>query len=219
VPLVLTKDLVEGKIRWTGNYVINPFENDSPNLINLKDYPKLRQYFKSSSGPLGKRHIAKKRPSQWYRTIDRIYPYLTATPKLLLPDITKSQRVVFDDGKYYPHRNLYYITGASIEQLKLLGAILCSDFVFKQVKSVSTIMHGGFVRWQSQNLRRIRIPIPDEMPLQVKTQLTKAYEEGNIAEINLVLNQYIKEMNSPTASRQKMVQEPLPNEFGSPASI
>ena len=197
IPLVLPQDLVDGKICWTGNYIINPFEKDSPDLLKLPDYPKLHRYFNSSAGLLRKRHIAKRRPSHWYRTIDRIYPYLRDAPKLLLPDIKKNQWIVLDKGKYYPHHNVYYITGASIERLKLLGAVLMSDFVFKQIKSVSTIMHGGFVRWQSQNLRRIRIPILSEMPERVKTRLMGAFEEGKRDEIDLVLNQYIDNMGAP----------------------
>jgi len=197
LPLVLPQDLVDGKLLWTGNYVINPFENGSSDLLELPKYPRLSKYFNSSVGLLKNRHIAKRRPSHWYRTIDRIYPHIRETPKLLLPDIKKNQKIVFDEGKYYPHHNVYYITGGSINNLKLLGAILMSDFVFKQMKSVSTIMHGGFVRWQSQNLRRIRIPVLLQMPESVKTQLVHAFEKGDVVIINQMLGRYLTDASSP----------------------
>ena len=40
------------------------------------------------------RHVAMKAPSNWYRTIDRIYPEIAAKPKLLIPDIKGAANIV-----------------------------------------------------------------------------------------------------------------------------
>lgn len=45
-----------------------------------------------------------------------------------------------------------------MHQLKLLCSILMSDFVKKQIQEQSNNMNGGYARWQSQNLRKLRIP-------------------------------------------------------------
>jgi len=50
--------------------------------------------------------MRKKNPSNWYRTIERIWPELTYKPKLLIPDIKGEINIVYDSGKYYPHHNL-----------------------------------------------------------------------------------------------------------------
>ena len=39
-------------------------------------------------------------------------------PKLLLPDLKKNRLIAMDDGMYYPHHNLYHITGGSVTDLR-----------------------------------------------------------------------------------------------------
>jgi hypothetical protein len=47
-------------------------------------------------------------PANWYRTIDRIYPALAATPKLLNPHIEVERHIVYEPRRLYPHHNLHY---------------------------------------------------------------------------------------------------------------
>lgn len=54
--------------------------------------------------------VAEKNPRGWYRTIDRIYPALTCREKLPIPDIKGDASIVYEEGKLYPHHNLYFIT-------------------------------------------------------------------------------------------------------------
>jgi hypothetical protein len=183
LPLIMSKDLKSNRLAWAGNYVLNPFRPDGQ-LLDLSKYPKLHGYLSAQRPILERRHVAKKNPANWYRTIDRIHPGLTKLPKILMPDISGNEYLFIDEGAFYPHHNLYYITGGTLRDLKILAAILMSDFARQQLKDSGTQMHGGYPRWQSQHLRRLRIPSIRQMPLAVSDALIVAYESCDRATIN-----------------------------------
>lgn len=199
LPIVLSQDIRDGKITWSGNYLLNPFDKEG-RQVDLNKFPKLGAYLHSNRARLEKRHAAKKNPRFWFRTIDKVIPNLRKKPKLLLPDIKKNQVIALDEGKYYPHHNIYYIHNETTDDLKLLGAILMSDFVLKQMQNVSTLMHGGFVRWQSQNLRRLRIPNLSLIPEDIRERLIGYFETKNIEGINKIIVPYIAELQSKKTS-------------------
>src|SRR5699024_5887228 len=58
LPLAVAADIVSGSFDWTGRYLINPW--DEQGLVELDQYPKLKQYFLSHQEALGSRHVAKK---------------------------------------------------------------------------------------------------------------------------------------------------------------
>jgi len=147
LPLIKTKDIEKGTVKWHGQGVINPFGHNG-SLVDLKDYPRLAQYFKLHENVIRKRNCAKKNPRGWYRTIDRIYPDLTHRPKLLIPDIKGEAHVVYEEGKFYPHHNLYYITSDEWD-LKALQAVLRSGIAKLFVSVYSTQMRGGYLRFQA----------------------------------------------------------------------
>ena len=101
LPLAITRDIASGTLSWTGKGVVNPF-NDDGSLVDLDDFPKLRQYFAKHEDQLKKRHVAKKNTNKWYRTIDRIHADLATQPKLLIPDIKGHANIVVEDGTLYP---------------------------------------------------------------------------------------------------------------------
>ena len=172
LPLVTTKDIASGEVQWRGKGVINPFA-ESGGLVNLEDYPRLRRYLEARRGAIAKRHCAQKAPSQWYRTIDRITPSLAAKPKLLIPDIKGEAHVVFEEGKLYPHHNLYYVTSEDWD-LRALQAVLLSAVSRLFVETYSTKMRGGFLRFQAQYLRRIRLPNWADVPKLLRRELAEA---------------------------------------------
>ena len=172
LPLVLVKDITSGKIEWSGNAVINPFESDG-SVIKLYKYPRLESYFEANKESIVKRNVAKKNPSKWYRTIDRIHEDLTRQPKLLIPDIKATPLVVYDSGEYYPHHNLYWITSKEWD-LKALQPVLLSSVTRFFIHHYSVKMSGEFLRFQAQNLRRLRLPRWDDVPPSLRTQLVSA---------------------------------------------
>ena len=172
LPLVTTKDIVGGEVQWRGQGVINPFA-DSGGLVDLDDYPRLRRYLEAQRDVIAGRHCAQKAPTNWYRTIDRIVPALAARPKLLIPDIKGEAHVVFEGGELYPHHNLYYITSDDWD-LRALQAVLLSAVTRLFVATYSTKMRGGFLRFQAQYLRRIRIPRWLDVPEPLRVELAAA---------------------------------------------
>jgi hypothetical protein len=101
--------------------------------------------------------------------------------------MTGNTSIFIDKGEFYPHHNLYYITGKNKIQLTLLAAVLMSDFVKDQLLEFGNKMNGGYARWQSQNLKKLQIPIIDSIPKDTVFRLINAYENHNVAEINKLI--------------------------------
>ncbi len=172
LPLVMTKDITGGEVKWRGQGVINPFAEHS-GLVSLDDYPRLRRYLEAHREIISNRHCAKKTPANWYRTIDRITPGLASRPKLLIPDIKGESHIVFEEGKLYPHHNLYYVTSDHWD-LRALQAVMLSELTRLFVSTYSTKMRGGFLRFQAQYLRRIRLPYWIDVPDSLRIELAEA---------------------------------------------
>lgn len=179
LPLVMTRDIMSGRIAWRGFGVVNPFA-DTGGLVRLADYPRLKRYLEARKDQIAGRHVAMKAPANWYRTIDRIYPALADEPKLLIPDIKGEAHIVYDDGAYYPHHNLYYITSKEWD-LQALQAVLLSGIARLFVATYSTKMRGGYLRFQAQYLRRIRIPYWQDVPEALRLSLRRAGKSADQA--------------------------------------
>ena len=172
LPLAMTRDIQTGAVAWRGLGVINPFGSDGK-LVPLKSYPKLSAYFEKHGAVIKARHTAQKNPNGWYRTIDRIYPELTGVPKLLIPDIKGEAHIVYEPGELYPHHNLYFVTAASWD-LRALQAVLMSDVTRIFIGLYSTKMRGGYLRFQAQYLRRLRVPYWRDVPSDLRVELAQA---------------------------------------------
>lgn len=170
--LATTKDIVSGEVQWCGQGVVNPFANLG-GLVDLDEYPRLRRYLETRREAIAGRHCARKTPANWYRTIDRITPALAAKPKLLIPDIKGEAHIVFEGGMLYPHHNLYYVTSDDWD-LRALQAVLLSAVTRLFVATYATKMRGGFLRFQAQYLRRIRVPRWADVPEPLRRDLAEA---------------------------------------------
>ena len=180
--LVTTQDIQTGEVEWCGQGVINAF-SDNGGTVNLDAYPKLKKYLDDNGEIIRGRNIAKKNPNNWFRTIDRIWPELYKKPKLLIPDIKGEAHIVYESGMYYPHHNLYYIT-SDVWNLRALQAVLLSNIAKLFVGTYSTKMRGGYLRFQAQYLRRIRIPKWEEVNAELREELIEAAIERNIDKCN-----------------------------------
>ena len=182
LPLVTTKDIMTGEVQWRGQGVINPFA-ESGGLVDLGEYPRLRRYLEARRDVIAGRHCAKKAPANWYRTIDRITPALAARLKLLIPDIKGELHIVFEGGELYPSHNLYYVTSDDWD-LRALQAVLLSAVSRLFVATYSTKMRGGFLRFQAQYLRRIRIPRWADVPEPLRRELAEAAIKRDVQACN-----------------------------------
>ncbi|WP_207770919.1 Eco57I restriction-modification methylase domain-containing protein [Rhizobium rhizogenes] len=182
LPMAMAKDIHSGQVEWHGKGVINPFD-EKGGLVPLDKYPRLARYFEQHGAEIKNRHVSKKNPNGWYRTIDRIYPSLTYKPKLLIPDIKSEANIVYEPGKLYPHHNLYYITSDDWD-IQALQAVLLSGIARLFVAIYSTKMRGGYLRFQAQYLRRIRVPHWKDVPLEVRQELLSAAQALDIQRCN-----------------------------------
>lgn len=185
LPLVMTKDILEGHVQWRRKGVINPFGDDGK-LVSLEDYPKLKRYLEERYEQVAKRHVATKSPQNWYRTIDRIYPDLARREKLLIPDIKGDASIVYEGGKLYPHHNLYFITSDEWD-VHALQAVMRSGIARLFVSLYSTKMRGGYLRFQAQYLRRIRLPLWESVSVEMRDRLKRFSETNDRHELNEIV--------------------------------
>jgi hypothetical protein len=182
VPLVMTGDILSGKVVWQGFGVVNPFEVDG-SLADFRRYPRFGRYMEERRAVICRRHVSQKNPKNWYRTIDRIYPELMSRPKLLIPDIKGEAHIVFDEGRLYPHHNLYYVTSERWD-LRALQTILRSAVAGTFIAMYSTKMRGGYLRFQAQYLRRIRLPKWEQVTPALREALIAAAEDADLDKVN-----------------------------------
>lgn len=175
LPLVMTRDIHDGSVKWRGLGVINPFEEDG-SLADFRRYPKFAAWMEANRAVLMKRHCAQRGNGSWYRTIDRITPSLARQPKLLIPDIKGEANIVLENEGLYPHHNLYYIVSRDWP-LPALQAVLLAGIARLFVRAYSTKMRGGCLRFQAQYLRRIRLPRWSDVPQKVREQLSAGQDE------------------------------------------
>lgn len=174
LPLSMVRDTVSGTLSWSGHYLVNPWDA-AGQLVDLDAHPHLRAYYEKHAGALRKRHIAGKRPTHWYGTIDKVDHALTARPKLLFPDMKTTIHPVLDEGGLYPHHNLYYIVSVGWD-LRVLGGLLLSGVAEAFVSAYAVKMRGGTLRFQAQYLRRIRVPRPDTISAEDRAALADAFD-------------------------------------------
>ena len=123
LPLVMTRDILDGTVAWRGFGVINPF-SDSGALVNLDDYPRLRRYLEGHKKIIANRHVAKRIPANWFRTIDRIYPE-TAKKKSFLFRISKGRRTSSTKRAIFTHTTIYILSRQRHGTCALFKQSLC----------------------------------------------------------------------------------------------
>ena len=104
-------------------------------------------------------------------------------PKLLIPDIKGAAHIVYEPGSLYPHHNLYFVT-ATAWDLRALQAVLMSDVTHIFMGLYSTKMRGGYLRFQAQYLRRLRVPHWHNVPEKLRDELVHAAEARDSAACN-----------------------------------
>lgn len=178
LPLATNKDVPNGELRWSGKGIVNPYSDEGP-LVDLALYPRLASHLEKHRAALELRHTAKSDPTRrWYKTIDRITPSLTRQEKLLIPDIKgDGDAITYDPGTLYPHHNLYFITSTEWN-LRALQAVLRSGIAQLFIEAYSVKIGGGYLRFQAQNLKRIRVPEWSSLSADVQSELIGAGEAG-----------------------------------------
>lgn len=172
LPIALAKDIRTGYLEWSGSYLINPWE--AHGLISMEKYPRSQEFFRRHEEVLRGRHVGKKNPKSWYRTIDRVEAGLITKTKLYIADIKEQLNPVIDRGETYPHHNLYFIQSAGWDH-EVLGGLLLSNVAQFFIECYGVRMRGGYLRFQAQYLRRIRLPRPIDLTSSQAEGLSSAF--------------------------------------------
>mgnify|MGYP003627376555 CR=1 FL=1 len=183
LPLLMTRDTTTGEAKWSGTHLVNPWREGR--LVNLDEFPRLATYLESRSSDVRGRHVARKNPGSWYRTIDRVEPGLQDREKLVIPELKAFIQPVLDRGELYPHHGLYFITSDEWD-LEVLGGLLLSDIAELFVATYCVKMRGGCYRFQAQYLRRIRVPDIGSVGKRDQAQLRQAFEARDRASASAV---------------------------------
>ncbi len=178
LPLAMSRDTASGAVVWSEHFLINPWEANG-DLVDLRNYPRLRDYFEANSAALLRRHVATKRPRTWYRTIDKVNHRLVDRPKLFFPDMKMAAHPVLDTGGLYPHHNLYFVISRDWN-LEVLGGLLLSRVAQLFIDAYSVRMRGGTLRFQAQYLRRIRVPHPSTVTKADAKALKGAFRKRDV---------------------------------------
>jgi hypothetical protein len=174
LPIALARDISSGRLNWSGHYLVNPWNGRG--LISLDDYPRMQGYLGQHEDQLRGRHVGKKNPTAWYRTIDRVEAGLLGKPKLYIADIKERLNPVLDEGMTYPHHNLYFIQSAGWDH-QVLGGLLLSNVAQFFIECYGVRMRGGYLRFQAQYLRRIRVPRPQDISMDQAQVLRRAFRD------------------------------------------
>lgn len=176
LPLAMAADTRGGTLNWSGHYLVNPWNERG--LVDVARYPRLGGYLEIHEAKLRRRHVGKRHVDGWFRTIDRVDARLTGRPKLYIPDIKDRLNPVLDRGQTYPHHNLYWITTAGWD-IEVLGGLLLSDVAQFFVECYGVRVRGGYLRFQAQYLRRIRVPRPHDLTPAQTEELRGAFRSGS----------------------------------------
>jgi hypothetical protein len=85
---------------------------------------------------------------------------------------------------------LYFIT-SDLWDLEVLGGLLSSKVALFFVWSYAVKMRGGYLRFQAQYLRRIRVPRSDRLPKAIQKQIRKAFRARDFVSLDeLALRAY-----------------------------
>lgn len=177
LPLSMVRDTKTGHFEWSGHHLVDPWDDNG--LVDLDQFPILRNYFSTHEGTLRHRNVAGRMPKDWFRTIDRVDHSLTSRAKLLFPDMKISMEPVLEEGGYYPHHNVYYVVSENWP-LEILGGLLLSQIANLFMRTYAVKMRGGTLRFQAQYMRRICVPPLDSIRPKEREALAVALDSRDV---------------------------------------
>jgi adenine-specific DNA-methyltransferase len=176
--LSMVSDTRSGIFRWGGKYLVNPWTPDGK-LVDLADYPGLASYFAGHRPILAKRHTAQASPHRWHRTIDKVNHELISKEKLLIQDMRTSINPVLENAGCYPHHNLYFVVSDQWD-MEVLGGLMLSRVAQAFIEAYCVRMRGNTLRFQSQYLKKIRVPNPDDIAADTREALKHAFRARDV---------------------------------------
>lgn len=147
-------DLKEQQIDWSGKYLVCMDSEKGP--IDIHRYPNLERHLESHRPELTGRSIVKA-GAPWYRPIDRVIASVWAEPKILIPEMSKTPRIVVDRSGAIPAHGVYAIF-SSEWPIDLLAGLLRAGLLWTTLQAIAPSRKGGHLRAYARFLRLIPLP-------------------------------------------------------------
>lgn len=179
-PAVRGRDLAPYKITDPELEIIVPYSYNHPGhprIVELSRYPRAYAHLVRHRRHLENRHCCRVWDKPWYDLHDPVPFDLAAQPKILVPDIARSNRFVFDPGQYYPLHSAYYLIPRGVDPT-FLTAVLNSRPLEFLVRLLAPLVKDGFSRYRRQFL--LELPVPIASPTE-RRDVIKALETGDRA--------------------------------------
>ncbi len=175
--IVMAKDLAGGRIAWAGTYLVNPWDDDG--LVDIEQWPAFRAHLARHGDRVKSRHTAAKAP---FALVEDDRPDDSGLARNSQARPSRNEGIGtpgLDEGQYYPHPNLYYVTSTEWD-LEVLGGLMLSEVANLFVGAYCVKMRGGTYRFQAQYLRRIRVPLPGSLKASERRQLAMAFGRRDV---------------------------------------
>jgi len=156
-PAVRGRDLQAFRVLETKLRILVPYAFDGlrPELVGLRGFPRTSRYLRKHRGALESRHCVRVWDKPWYALHDPVPLDLASTPKILVPDVARSNRFVLDSA-HWPLHSVYYLlpTGIAPEFLTTLLNSLPIEFL---IRLRAPIVKDGFSRYRKQFLEDLPV--------------------------------------------------------------
>ncbi|PKH41709.1 Eco57I restriction-modification methylase [Nocardioides alpinus] len=162
-PTIRGRDLAAYEIGQSASMMLVPYVWDahgSAKLIDLNDFPLAARWLRRHRSRLESRHAVRKWGKAWWDLHDPVGIPLHCTPKLLVPDVARSNRFAFDSGNFVPQHSTYYLLPKDING-HFLTAVLNSPPIELLVRSSAPRVKDGFSRYRKQFLLDLPLPAAD----------------------------------------------------------
>jgi len=165
VPTVGGRDITAHRIVERGQSLLLPYRWDQKgeaHLIDLADYPKARAWLRSYRPALENRHCVRKWGHPWWDLHDPLRDALHRRPKVLVPDVARTNRFAADLGRFIPQHSVYYLLPNGNTDPVVLAALLNSAAAEFLVRTQAPVVKDGFRRYRRQFL--LNLPVPEVSP-------------------------------------------------------
>lgn len=179
------RDLAAYEINDAQLDIIMPYVYDAfgrPRLTDLARYPKARAYLSDHRALLEKRHCCRVWEKAWYDIHDPVPFDVAAQPKILVPDVARSNRFAFDAGRYCPLHSAYYLIPKDIDPL-YLTAVLNSTPVEFLIRMLAPTVKDGFSRYRRQFLLDLPVPIAPESQMRAIAAAARARDHERVEQL------------------------------------
>ena len=157
------RDVRPYMIESTGERLFVPYTFDEAGrarLIDIDAFPGAREWLTPHRARLERRHCVRVWGKPWYAFHDPVLFDLAAVPKILLPDVSLTNRFALEPGSAIPLHSCYYIIPTGIDH-GFLTAVLNSRPLEFIIRATAPRVKDGFRRYRAQFLLDLPIPIPD----------------------------------------------------------